>query len=77
MVIEGLERYGYKAEARRYARKWLATNLNWFAHREEFLEKYNVVEPELPPVQGCIQTKLVLVWTNAVFVFFGEQVSGF
>jgi alpha,alpha-trehalase len=73
MVIEGLERYGYKAEARRYARKWLATNLNWFAHREEFLEKYNVVEPELPPVQGLYPNQVGFGWTNAVFVCLANK----
>lgn len=67
VVIEGLERYGYSAEARRYARKWLYTNLNWFNHREEFLEKYNVAEPELPPLQGLYPNQVGFGWTNAVF----------
>ncbi len=73
IVIEGLERYGYQAEARLYARKWLATNLNWFNHREEFLEKYNVAEPELPPLQGLYPNQVGFGWTNAVFVRFAAK----
>lgn len=67
IVIKGLERYGYHADARRIATKWLKTNLSWFSTHGLFLEKYNVVSPEKPPVKGVYPSQEGFGWTNAVF----------
>lgn len=67
IVIEGLERYGYHEEARRIAIKWLKTNLTWFNKEAVFLEKYNVVNPEKPPIKGVYPSQTGFGWTNAVF----------
>ncbi|HET9174653.1 MAG TPA: trehalase family glycosidase [Candidatus Saccharimonadales bacterium] len=70
IVVKGLERYGYHKEARRIAMKWLKTNLSWFNVNKVFLEKYNVVNPEKPPVKGVYPSQTGFGWTNAVFERF-------
>jgi alpha,alpha-trehalase len=67
IVIKALERYGYHKDARRIANKWLKTNLLWFNKEHLFLEKYNVVSPEKPPVKGLYPSQTGFGWTNGVF----------
>jgi len=67
IVIKALERYGYHKDARRIATKWLKTNLSWFNEHGVFLEKYNVANPEKPPVKGVYPSQTGFGWTNAVF----------
>lgn len=67
LVIQGLERYGYHEDAKRIAMKWLHTNLDWFQENGVFLEKYNVVAPDKPPVKGVYPSQTGFGWTNAVF----------
>jgi len=67
IVIKALERYGYHQDARRIATKWLKTNLHWFEKHQIFLEKYNVVNPDKPPVKGVYPSQTGFGWTNAVF----------
>lgn len=73
IVVEGLERYGYHADAQRIAMKWLRTNLDWFNEHGVFLEKYNVVSPEKPPQKGVYPSQTGFGWTNAVFERFCQQ----
>jgi alpha,alpha-trehalase len=73
VVIRALERYGYHADARRIAMKWLKTNLNWFNENKVFLEKYNVVSPEKPPLKGVYPSQTGFGWTNAVFERFCQD----
>lgn len=70
IVIKALERYGYHKDARRIALKWLKTNLNWYNNEHVFLEKYNVVSPEKPPVKGVYPSQTGFGWTNAIFERF-------
>lgn len=67
IVIKGLERYGYHADARRIAMKWLKSNVNWYNNHGVFLEKYNVVNPENPPLKGVYPSQTGFGWTNGVF----------
>ncbi len=67
IVVEGLRRYGYHEDAERISQKWLRTNLDWFNAHGVFLEKYNVVSPEKPPVKGVYPSQTGFGWTNAVF----------
>jgi alpha,alpha-trehalase len=67
LVARGLERYGYHEDARRVSMKWLKTNFNWFVEHGIFLEKYNVVSPDKPPVKGVYPSQTGFGWTNAVF----------
>ncbi len=70
MVVKGLQHYGYKEDARRIALKWVKTNLDWFNKNGVFLEKYNVVQPDKPPVKGVYPSQTGFGWTNAVFERF-------
>jgi len=67
IVIRALERYGYHEDAERIAMKWLRCNLSWFETHGIFLEKYNVVNPEKPPVKGVYPSQTGFGWTNGVF----------
>ncbi len=73
VVIEGLKNYGYDAEAERIAKKWLHTNLDWFEKHGVFLEKYNVVAPHKPPVEGLYPSQTGFGWTNSIFVCLAKQ----
>ncbi|MDB5169747.1 MAG: Alpha,alpha-trehalase [Candidatus Saccharibacteria bacterium] len=67
ITIKGLERYGYHEDAKRLSIKWLKANLHWFNEHGLFLEKYNVVSPDKPPVKGVYPSQTGFGWTNAVF----------
>jgi alpha,alpha-trehalase len=73
LVVKGLERYGYHHEARKIARRWIKTNLDWFRHSGVFLEKYNVAQPHKPPMRGLYPTQVGFGWTNAVFERFCQE----
>ena len=73
MVIQGLERYGYHQDARRIAMKWLKTNVHWFNTQHVFLEKYNVVSPEKPPLKGLYPSQTGFGWTNAIFERLSQE----
>ena len=73
IIVKGLERYGYHKDARRIAIKWLKANLQWFNAEHVFLEKYNVVSPEKPPVKGLYPSQTGFGWTNAVFERFCQD----
>jgi alpha,alpha-trehalase len=73
IIVKGLERYGYHQDARRIAMKWLKTNLNWFNEHGVFIEKYNVVSPDKPPVKGVYPSQEGFGWTNAIFERFCQD----
>lgn len=73
LVVKGLQRYGYRKDARRIGMKWLKGNLDWFNEHGVFLEKYNVVAPEKPPVKGVYPSQTGFGWTNAVFERFCQE----
>jgi alpha,alpha-trehalase len=73
LVVKGLQRYGYHEDARRIAIKWLRTNMDWFTKNGVFLEKYNVVQPDKPPVKGLYPSQTGFGWTNAVFIRFCKE----
>lgn len=73
IVVKGLQQYGYHDDARRIAMKWLRTNLQWFEEHGLFLEKYNVVNPEKPPLKGVYPSQTGFGWTNGVFERFCQE----
>lgn len=73
IVVKALERYGYHADARRIAMKWLKANLQWYNDHHVFLEKYNVVSPEKPPLKGLYPSQTGFGWTNAIFERFCQD----
>ena len=68
IVIKGLERYGYTAEAERIAKKWLKTCTDWYMVHGEMIEKYNVVSPHKAPLSGVYPDQSGFGWTNGVYV---------
>lgn len=70
ITVQALRRYGYQEDAQRIAIKWLRSNLYWFKHHRVFLEKYNVVSPDKPPVKGIYPSQTGFGWTNAIFERF-------
>lgn len=70
IVVRGLQKYGYHKEARRIALKWINTNLHWFSKHGVFLEKYNVTQPDKPPMKGLYPSQTGFGWTNSVFEKF-------
>ena len=73
IVVKALERCGYHKDARRIANKWLKTNLDWFNKHDVFLEKFNVVSPEKPPIKGLYPSQTGFGWTNAIFERFCQE----
>ncbi len=73
LVVKGLQRYGYHDDARRIALKWLQTNVEWFKRHGVFLEKYNVANPDKPPLKGVYPSQTGFGWTNAVFERFCQE----
>lgn len=73
LIVKGLQNYGYHADARRIAMKWINTNLAWFNKHGVFLEKYNVVSPDKPPNKGVYPSQTGFGWTNAVFERFCQE----
>jgi alpha,alpha-trehalase len=73
IVIKALQRYGYHQDAERIANKWLHTNLSWFNKEHVFLEKYNVVNPDKPPVKGVYPSQTGFGWTNAIFEWLCQE----
>lgn len=67
LVIYGLQKYGYTNDALRISNKWLKTNLSWFEKHHVFIEKYNVVQPDKPPIKGLYPSQTGFGWTNSVF----------
>lgn len=67
IVIRGLQNYGYNEDAHRIAMKWLKSNNDWFEVHHHFLEKYNVVTPDKPPLKGVYPSQVGFGWTNGVF----------
>lgn len=77
IVIEGLQKYGYEKQAQELATKWLSTNLKWFNTHGEFLEKYNVINPKKPPINGVYPTQKGFGWTNAIFSYLAKNYEKF
>lgn len=73
IVVEALERYGYRSEAERLARIWIELNLKWFERTGTFFEKYNVAEPTKAATDGLYPAQVGFGWTNAVFVRLCRQ----
>ncbi len=73
ITIKGLQRYGYEKEAKELARTWIANCNSWFVRHGEFLEKYNVVEPQKKPVAGVYPSQSGFGWTNGVFTALSRE----
>jgi alpha,alpha-trehalase len=73
IVVKGLQRYGYHDDAHRIAMKWIRGNTEWFNKTGFFLEKYNVVSPDKPPLKGVYPSQTGFGWTNGVYERFCQE----
>jgi alpha,alpha-trehalase len=70
LAVEGLRRYGYRSDAERIARKFLATVLRNFETDRTIREKYDVVaQSQITHIgAGYAQNVIGFGWTNGVFL---------
>ncbi|MGI6530152.1 MAG: trehalase family glycosidase [Clostridia bacterium] len=74
IAVEALDRYGYKEEALRIAKKYLYNICVNFEKSGHLWEKYNVVTGTLD-VRDEYEMPAMLGWTAACFVFFLDYVN--
>jgi len=67
IVINGLQKYGFKSDAERLAIKWLDLNKKIFNRTGKFWEKYDVVGCKIGH-SGRYNTQSGFGWTNAIFL---------
>lgn len=68
MAVKGLQNYGMMDEANEIAGKWLALNQKIYRQTGKMLEKYNVLNTDLPGGGGEYAVQDGFGWTNGVFV---------
>ncbi len=71
LAVKGLLRYGYDADARRIAVKYLDTVVSTFAETDNLWEKYNVVEGNIN-VSNEYEMPAMLGWTAGTFRVLSE-----
>ena len=70
IAVNGLLRYGYKAEAIDIMERWLALNEKVYKNTGKMMEKYNVEDLSLLSGGGEYETQDGFGWTNGVAVGF-------
>ena len=73
LVVAGLEKYGYHDDAKRIALKWVATVQQGLQQDGYVREKYNVINPNEPPLSAVYPDQIGFAWTNAVTLHFIEH----
>ena len=68
MTIVGLEQYGEKELAATIASRWTRLNKKVFATTGKLMEKYNVVNLDLPAGGGEYSSQDGFGWTNGVLL---------
>lgn len=70
LVVDGLLHYGYEAEARRIAQKWVNTVADGFRRHGVIHEKYNVIDPLQMGSGSVYPDQHGFGWTNGVTAKF-------
>lgn len=73
LVVEGLDRYGFGAEAACIREKWCDNCAAVFARTGAMWEKYNVVNLEVEPEGGLYGSVPGFGWSNAAFADFARK----
>ncbi len=68
MSIMGLEKYGFSAEARDVAHRWIKLNINVYKRTGKLMEKYNVMDTHLEAGGGEYPSQDGFGWTNGVLM---------
>lgn len=69
-VVEGLEKYGYRKQAKSIKEKWVKNVVEKFNETHQLYEKYNVVSPNEKPAHAVYPDQVGFAWTNAVTYLF-------
>ena len=75
IAVMGLDRYGFKEEARDLATRWIRTCDIIYNARGKFVEKYNVVEPENLSKGGEYDVQDGFGWSNGVYIAMLEYLK--
>jgi alpha,alpha-trehalase len=75
LVVAGLERYGYTAEAQRIMLKWVTNCAEVFAATGTMWEKYNVIRIGGQIEEGLYGSIAGFGWSNAIFVDFARRLG--
>lgn len=70
MVVDGLIRYGYIAEAKRISQKWVNTVADGLEATGQIDEKYNVLDSSAPAGNAVYPDQHGFGWTNGVTAKF-------
>ncbi|MEI7037781.1 trehalase family glycosidase [Fulvimonas yonginensis] len=78
LAISGLDEYGFHDDARRLARKFMATVETGFAHDGTIREKYNMVlgNADVKVTAGYTTNVIGFGWTNAVYLKLYQLLQG-
>lgn len=68
MAIQGLEKYGFFAESRQAAERWIKLNKDVFVRTGKLMEKYNVMDTKLEAGGGEYPSQDGFGWTNGVLM---------
>lgn len=68
MAIQGLRNYGFTALADKIKTRWVALNTKVFENTGKLMEKYNVVDTNLPSGGGEYPVQDGFGWTNGVLL---------
>jgi alpha,alpha-trehalase len=75
IIVNGLERYGFHAEAQDIRRKWCDNCARVFNATGTMWEKYNVVDVSSEPETGLYGSMAGFGWSNAVFWVFAHELG--
>jgi alpha,alpha-trehalase len=76
IAAEGLDRYGFHAEAQRIRARWCDACATMHARTGVLWEKYDVVDPGGEGEEGLYGHVVGFGWTNGVFVDFARKLAG-
>lgn len=77
IAYEGLLRYGFTETAAEIKHRWLSLNDKVFRETGKMMEKYNVVDTNLPAGGGEYPNQDGFGWTNGVYLWLQADKSGF
>ncbi len=75
VAVEGLKKYGHTDLAQEIAQRWTNTVDEVFARTGKVMEKYNVVQPDIPGGGGEYPNQDGFGWTNGVYMAFKQWLN--
>jgi len=75
MAIEGLRNYRFDTLANEIAERWTQLNIKVFKNTGKLMEKYNVIDTDLPSGGGEYESQEGFGWTNGVLLKLLRQTN--